>query len=186
MRARRARAGPHCWRPSTDLHGRITGLQRTWLDPDHCAKAPLADPRRALGNLLGSGVRFGIADDVQAAGEGIETMLALKSVLPELPMVAGLSANHLAALDLPPTLHRLYVARDNDAAGRLAAQRLRDRGAAACIEVRELVPTLADFNADLERIGAEALLLHVAAQLMPADRLRFASCEFRRDVGGAA
>ena len=72
-------------------------------------KAPLADPRRALGHLLGNGVRFGKAEpapaeagDILAAGEGVETMLALKSVLPSLPVIAGLSANHLAALDLPP------------------------------------------------------------------------------------
>ena len=93
-------------------------------------KAPLADPRRALGNLLGNGVRFGKATDILAAGEGIETMLALKSVLPSLPVIAGLSANHLAALDLPPApaLRRLYVARDKDAAGLKAAKRLRERG----------------------------------------------------------
>ena len=52
-------------------------------------------------------------------------MLALKSVLPALPMIAGLSANHLAALTLPPAeaLRRLYVARDNDAAGIQAVHR---------------------------------------------------------------
>ena len=49
---------------------------------------------------------------------------------PHCPMIAGLSANHLAALDLPPALRRLYVARDNDAAGLKAAKRLRERGIA--------------------------------------------------------
>jgi Toprim domain len=166
----------------TDLRGRITGVHRTWLDPIRRSKAPLADPRRALGHLLGNGVRCGVADDVLAAGEGIETMLSLKSVMPELPMIAALSANHLAALDLAPTLHRLYVARDSDAAGRIAAERLRDRGAAAGIEVRDLMPALADFNADLWRLGAAALLHHVVPQLVPADRLRFAPRELRRDV----
>jgi hypothetical protein len=86
----------------TDIDGNITGIQRTWLDPRQSDKAPLADPRRALGHLLGNGVRFGKAADILVAGEGIETMLALKSVLPPLPVIAGLSANHLAALDLPP------------------------------------------------------------------------------------
>jgi len=169
----------------TDLRGSITGVHRTWLDPTHRSKAPLADPRRALGHLLGNGVRFGVAHDVLAAGEGIETMLALKSVLPALPMVAGLSANHLAALDLAPTLHRLYVARDNDAAGRIAAERLHARGAASGIEVLDLVPALADFNVDLWRSGATALLRHVIAQLAPADRPRFALRKFDRDLGGA-
>jgi hypothetical protein len=107
----------------TDLRGAITGIQRTWLDRTRPAKAPIADPRRALGHLLGNGVRFGIVSDTLAAGEGIETMLALKSVLPLLPVVAGLSANHLAVLDLPSDLVRLYVARDKDAAGLYALRR---------------------------------------------------------------
>jgi hypothetical protein len=157
----------------TDREGRITAVQRTWLDPVRLTKAPLADPRRALGPLLGGGVRFGVARDVFAAGEGIETMLALKSVLPALPMVAGLSANHLAALELPPALRRLYVARDNDAAGRFAADRLHARGAAAGLEVRDLVPVLADFNVDLRQLGAATMLRHLVPQLVPADRVRF-------------
>ena len=33
----------------TSLDGRITGLQRTWLDPAGNGKAQLADPRRSLG-----------------------------------------------------------------------------------------------------------------------------------------
>jgi hypothetical protein len=47
--------------------------------------------RRALGHLLGNTVRFGKPADTLAAGKGVETMLALKSVLPLLPMAAGLS-----------------------------------------------------------------------------------------------
>jgi hypothetical protein len=88
-------------------------------------------------------------------------------------MIAGLSANHLAALDLPPALRRLYVARDNDAAGLRAANRLYERGSAAGIDVRELVPVHGDFNLDLWRLGAAAMLAHVAPQLDPSDRDRF-------------
>ena len=162
----------------TDLSGTITGVQRTWLDRSHPAKAPLADPRRALGSLLGNGVRFGAAGEVVAAGEGIETMLALKSVLPLMPMIAALSANHLGALAFPPALRRLYIARDNDAAGLAAANRMHERAAAAGVEARDLVPVHADFNLDLSQLGAEALLAHLAGQLAPADRARFAG-EFR-------
>lgn len=158
---------------ATDLEGIITGVQRTWLDPRRSDKAPLADPRRALGNLLGNGVRFGVVADLLVAGEGIETVLALKSVLPSLPMIAGLSANHLAALDLPPSLLRLYVARDNDAAGLKAVERLRERGIAAGIEIRELVPVHGDFNLDLCRLGPDGMRAHLADQLVPSDRTRF-------------
>ena len=132
----------------------ITGVHRTWLDRACPDKAPLADPRRAFGYLLGNGVRFpGFADGrvgkVLLAGEGIETVLSLKCVLPSLPMIAAPSANHLAALELPPTLERLYVARDRDAAGRMAAERLHVRGSAAGIDVRDLVPVGDDFNEDI-------------------------------------
>ena len=105
-------------------------------------------------------------------------MLALKSVLPMVPMIAALSANHLAALDLSPTLfRRLYVARDNDAAGIKAAKRLHERGEAAGIDVRELVPVHGDFNADLCRLGASALLTHLVPQLAADDLARFAHAE---------
>ena len=172
----------------TNLEGIITGIQRTWLDPRRSTKAPLADPRRALGHLLGNGVRFGAATKpalaqagVLAAGEGIETMLALKSVLPSLSVVAGLSATHLAALDLPPRfkpgagsgLHRVYIARDNDAAGLKAAHRLHERGIAVGIEVRELVPVYGDFNLDLCQLGPRGMLAHLADQLVPDDYARF-------------
>jgi hypothetical protein len=163
----------------TDLDGCITGILRTWLDRRRPAKAPLADPRRALGHLLGNAVRFGRSADILAAGEGVETMLALKSVLPLLPMAAGLSANHLAALDLPAALRRLYVARDNDAAGIKAVERLRER--ADGLDVRELIPVHGDFNLDLCRLGDAAMLDLVAHQLLPTDRTRFLP-ERRRDA----
>lgn len=97
-----------------DLNGRLTGVSRTWLDPSGAGKAPVSTPRRAMGHLLGHGVRFCVADDVMAAGEGVETMLSLRQVTPDLPLVAGLSANHLAALLLPVGLRRLYLVRDDD------------------------------------------------------------------------
>jgi hypothetical protein len=157
----------------TDDAGGITGILRTWLDPLRLIKAPVANPRKALGHLLGHGVRFGEAADVAAAGEGIETVLALKSVLPLMPMIAGLSANHLAAIALFPALRRLYVARDNDAAGLRAADRLHERGRAAGIEVFPLVPAAADFNADLCQFGPADMLARLMTQIVPQDRERF-------------
>ena len=159
----------------TDAAGAITGVHRTWLDRVGAGKAPIATPRRALGHLLGNAVRFGMASDVMIAGEGIETMLSLRCVLPDMPMAAALSANHLAALILPPALRRLYVARDNDAAGRHAAMRLRDRTRAAGTEARILWAVTNDFNADLRRFGAGALLARLRGQLAPEDAERFAS-----------
>jgi hypothetical protein len=156
----------------TDAGGRITGVHRTWLDRISPEKAPLPDPRRALGYLLGNGVRFGRAEDVLIAGEGIETVLSLKSILPRMPMVAALSANHLAALEFTPGLARLYVVQDQDAAGHTASERLRTRGKAAGVEVLDLTPVRGDFNEDLCRVGPEALLTRLLHQLAPDDVLR--------------
>jgi Toprim domain len=157
----------------TDLAGGITGAHRTWLDPTDEDKAPVDTPRRAMGHLLGHGVRFSVAGDVMAAGEGIETMLSLRSVLANLPMVAGLSANHLAALLFPPTLRRLYVARDDDRAGAVAMATLTARARTAGIEALKLSPTLGDFNEDLRRLGVDCLRATLRVQLAPEDVPRF-------------
>ena len=119
-----------------------------------------------------------------AAGEGIETMLSLRSVLPSLPMVAALSADHLAALALPATLRRLYIARDNDRAGRQAAASLCARAREAGIETRLLRPLYDDVNADLRALGSDALRARLRAQLAPADAERFLSGPRRPDAGG--
>ena len=157
----------------TDLNGAITGVQRTWLARCGRGKAPLATPRRAMGQLLGNGVWFGAARDALGAGEGIETMLSLRCALPRLPMVAALSANHLAALALPSGLRRLYVARDNDPAGRRAVEALRARAEASGIEALTLTPTADDFNTDLRLLGRDALAASLRLQLAPDDVARF-------------
>lgn len=186
----RAAAGRQTW-PAligavTGLDGDLTGVHRTWLDPSGQAKAPVEEPRRAMGRLIGNGVRFpaspavaafgasvGSARNVLAAAEGIETALSLKTIMPAMSMVAALSAAHLAALILPSDLHRLYVARDNDEAGRLALEKLRERGEQDGIDVRPLVPRAEDFNADLIDLGPDRLRAWIAEQLAEDDIGRF-------------
>ena len=157
----------------TDNAGTITGAHRTWLDPSGTTKAPISTPRRSMGLLLGNGVRFGRASDVLAAGEGIETMLSLRCALPSMPMIAALFANHLAALLLPTGLRRLYIARDNDPAGRYTAETLAERSHAAGIETLPLIPALGDFNDDLRQLGLSALADGVRLQLDRSDSERF-------------
>ncbi|GAN78987.1 DUF7146 domain-containing protein [Acidocella aminolytica] len=173
----------------TDLDGTITGIQRTWLDPDgfdpldriRLGKAPVATPRRAMGLLLGHAVRFGITagldgepvNDLLVAGEGIETMLSLRCLLPAIPMAAALSAGHLAALLLPAGLRRFYIARDADAAGDRAVARLTERAGAAGIQAITLSPYLGDFNDDLRELGASELRANLRVQLAPEDAQRF-------------
>ncbi|KRR29142.1 DUF7146 domain-containing protein [Bradyrhizobium retamae] len=162
----------------TDLDGRITGAHRTWLNPEgfdpiRLGKAPIDTPRRAMGDLLGNAVRFGTANDVLVAGEGIETILSLRYALPTLPMAAALSANHLAAMRLPPTLRRLYIVRDADAAGDAATAALRLRSEAAGIVAIALSSRLGDFNDDLRTFGIHELRAAMRIQLAPQDVTRF-------------
>ena len=129
----------------TDLSGHLTGVHRTWLDPGGFSdatlgKAPIDTPRRAIGDLLCHAVRFGIAGEVAAAGEGIETVLSLRCVLPGMPVAAALSAAHLSAILFPDTLRRLYIARDNDPAGDGATTTLVDRARSVGIEALVLSP----------------------------------------------
>ncbi len=185
----------------TDLDGRITGVHRTWLDPrgprghgphgpgpkDHRPKAPVATPRRAMGELAGHAVRFGTARaappeaGVLAVGEGIETVLSLRVVAPKLASAAALSAAHLAALALPAGLRRLYLVQDNDPAGRRAVLALSDRATSAGVQPIVIVPRLGDLNEDLGKLGPEALAAHVRVQLAPEDAVRF----WRTPPGGA-
>lgn len=157
----------------TDLAGTLTGVHRTWLAAEGRGKAPVDHPRRALGGLLGHAVRFGVASDVLAAGEGIETVLSLRQVLPDLPLAACLSSAHLASLIFPPLLRRLYVLRDDDPAGDQALATLRGRANDAGIELIGLSPRLGDFNDDLSALGRGALRAILHPQLAPSDVARF-------------
>ena len=157
----------------TDLAGRQTGAHRTWLAADGLGKADIGTPRRAMGDLLGHGVRFGVTQDVLAAGEGIETVLSAHSASVELPVLAALSAAHLAAIQFPKGLRRLYVLRDRDPAGEGARKVLLARAAEAGIEALGLTPRLGDFNDDLRRDGIQVLRELLRLQLHPEDVARF-------------
>ncbi len=152
---------------------KVTGAHRTWLDPSGRNKAPIDTPRRAMGDLLGNAVRFGEAGEVMSAGEGIETVLSLRGVMPTMPMAAALSAAHLAAILFPDTLRRLYIARDADSAGDGAMATLIDRANQAGIETIALSPRLGDFNEDLRTLGIDALRMALRVQIAPEDVARF-------------
>ena len=154
----------------SDPSGRITGVQRTYLARDGSAKAPLAAPRKALGRIAGNAVRFGDPGEVMIIGEGVETVLSLRAILPAMPIAAALSAQNLGAVRLPPSLRRLYIAADRDEAGLGAAERLRKRAIAEGVDAVILLPGLNDFNDDLLRIGRDAMTASVIPQLHPQDR----------------
>ncbi|CUX64198.1 MULTISPECIES: DUF7146 domain-containing protein [Rhizobium/Agrobacterium group] len=169
----RTRALPALIAAVTNPAGGITGVHRTWLDPNGDGKAKIDDPRRALGGLLGNAVRFAFPASgpvpVMVAGEGLESILSLSHVMPGLPMVSALTANHLAAFRTPDGCLRLYVAADADAAGRHGIEGLSRRAQALGILPLVLTPELGDFNEDLRRLGPDRLIANLRAQLSSED-----------------
>src|SRR6266850_8415824 len=144
------------------------------MDLTGFGSARLQSTRRDVRWVTCSATRFVSAwDDMLVAGEGIETMLSLRCVLPSMPMAAALSANHLAAMLLSPSLRRLYIARDVDAAGEAVQATLAQRAGAAGIEAIALSPRLGDFNEDLHVFGLDALRAALRMQLAPEDVDRF-------------
>ncbi|MHC5307772.1 DUF7146 domain-containing protein [Bartonella sp. LJL80] len=154
----------------TDNCRQITGLHRTFLNSINAKKASISDPRKAMGDLVGSSIRFGTVNRIQLVGEGIETVLSLHVLLPQFTAHAACSSSHLPSIPLDPSLRRLYIAHDNDAAGDEATRRLIDRASEAGIETVVLLPKNNDFNDDLQAHGPEYLRARLAHMLHPNDR----------------
>ena len=148
-------------------HAAVCGVLRTWLDPIKPAKANLTRPRKALGRVHGRAVRFGApACGTLLVGEGIETVLSIVTAMPDTVAAAALSAGSLGAFAPPAGVTRLVIARDNDAEGERAAERLVRRCARTGVAALAVVPEGNDFNDDLVALGPAAL----AARLAPVFR----------------
>ena len=147
--------------------GYVTGVHRTWLDPHRPAKAPVAAPRKTMGRVYGLAVRFGrpAGGASLLVGEGLETVLSLLTAVPALAGAAALAAGSLGAFSPPPGVSRLLIARDGDAEGEAAAERLAMRCAEAGIDATVLVPEGGDFNDDLRALGAGGLARRVGRWL---------------------
>src|SRR5579859_2326967 len=109
-------------------------------------------------------------------------MLSLRCVIPSMPMVAALSAAHLAAILFPAGLRRLYIVRDDDRAGDGAMKGLINRTQLAGIEAMVLSPQCGDFNEDLRNFDIDALRAALRIQLAPEDVARFLSTGVRTGV----
>jgi hypothetical protein len=73
---------------------------------------------------------------------------------------------------LPSGLRRLYIARDDDAAGDTVQAILTQRAVEAGVEAIPLSPRVGDFNEDLHIFGLEALRASLRLQLVPEDVVR--------------
>ena len=144
-------------------------MHRTWLDPERPAKARVSRPRKALGRVYGLAVRFGDPGSASTllVGEGIETVLSLVTVLPDVDhsrtlAAAALSAGSLGAFVPPANVTRLIVAQDRDDKGERAARRLQLRCTQLGVASVVLLSAGDDFNDDLVAHGSAPLANRLA------------------------
>ncbi len=152
-----------------DNDGKFMAVNRTWIDRKGDGLAHIPSPKKALGLLLGHAVRFGHPNDILIVGEGVETILSLKTARPDLAMAAALSANHLAAFIPTPHIKHLIIARDNDKAGEKAALVLAERIYTDGITSYDFVSHGKDFNDDLKQFGKSCLADRLTAFLAGID-----------------
>ncbi|MDF9301989.1 toprim domain-containing protein [Tritonibacter mobilis] len=143
----------------TDNRGQITGCARVYLDPSTGGLAAIESPKRILGQLHGHAIRFwsGLPLCELIVGEGLENTLSVGTALPEFDLASCLTATHLGLFIPPPGIKRIWIARDNDDAGRNASIILRNKLESLRITCIELVPAIGDFNDDLRAFGRDAL-----------------------------
>ena len=156
----RDKTGVQCQPPALlaairDHRGTFKGLNKIWLESNGCSVADIPYPKKVQGALLGNAVWFGTSNQLLLVGEGMETVLSLKTVRPDIAMAAALTANQLAAFDFPKSLQYLVIARDNDPAGLRAAQRLSQRASKRHTSTLIIRPRFGDFNDDLKHYGPD-------------------------------
>jgi hypothetical protein len=115
--------------------GEFYGVHRTWLDVrggGRVVKAPLAQPRKAMGSIMGGCIRLwrGLGEDGKRrpplsqarAGEdvvlveGVEDGLSAILGVPQHRILVAVSLANMSAVVLPEAIRRVYLAKENDTA----------------------------------------------------------------------
>ncbi len=131
------------------LSGTATAMHRIYLSKDGRSKAPVDDAKKDMpkpSNFVKTGSAIFLDDpqEVLAIGEGIETMLAVRGVYPQLACWATATADMLAAVAFPSGLKELHIFADSDRSktGERVAKELIDRCIAQDIKVFGYLPGL--------------------------------------------
>lgn len=129
------------------VNNQPVSLHRTYLTQDG-SKAPVDDAKKLTpaiwpGATKGGAIRLYWPPGRElAVTEGIETALAIRMALPELPVWACVSANGLESVLIPDGVESVIICADNDAsgAGQKAARNLETRLKAEGLAVASILP----------------------------------------------
>lgn len=125
---------------------KLTGIQRTYLRLDGLVKAPVSDPKLALGRLPGDAVRLGPAAEEIGICEGIETGLSAMQIYGGSVWCACGSV--LDKIALPADVERVRIYADNGEPGQEAAAKAVDvyRHQGRDVTIISPPPEYGDFN----------------------------------------
>ena len=116
--------------------GGLTGLHRTYLQPDGSGKADVQPAKKMLGACRGGAVRLTPAGPRLALCEGIETGLSIQEACPNLAVWCALGAGNLDRIALPGLVEEVLLVADGDPVGLTAAHRGAQRYGARGRRVR--------------------------------------------------
>jgi Toprim domain len=104
------------------------GIHRTYLARDGNGKAPVEEPKLALGKVHGGAVRLGPVGTKLYITEGIEDALSIMQVMDDgVPAWATLGTSGMRNLILPPEVQEIIICADNGSGGEQAARAAADR-----------------------------------------------------------
>ena len=125
------------------------GIHRTYLREDGTDKAPINPQKKMLRSIKGGGVWLGVPSQYLIIAEGIETALTCQ-LMYGMSAVAALSSTNMQHLILPslPLARTIFIAQDNDDAGRKATEQLANRlyEEGRTVKILTPPPTYNDFN----------------------------------------
>jgi hypothetical protein len=146
-----------------DLNGRCVGVHATVLTHQGQkrldSKGKKITRLRSAYLLSGSAVRLSPAGPVLGVGEGIETSLSLGCLF-NIPVWSCCNAELLAKVQLPPLVQKIFIAVDNDVAGRtksteLAKRLVSENRSVVLVHASKLgVPDKGDLNDYLKMVRA--------------------------------
>jgi putative DNA primase/helicase len=137
--------------------GRLTGLHRTYLQPDGSGKADVQPAKKMLGACRSGAVRLTPVAQRLALCEGIETGLSIREACPDLAVWCALSAGNLDRLMLPPLVDEVVLVADGDPVGLAAAHQAAQRYGASGRRIRLVeLPSGMDANDLLRREAVAA------------------------------